>query len=65
MTLEEFRKIKARLIELINSEPSKSEEKVILAEFNKLMEELTSCDLSDIPFEEWKGMLLFNDFKGM
>ena len=62
MSLEEFRRIKNRIIEIMNMDTrNMSEEKVIALgdELFSLMGELTENDLSDIPFEEWKGMSLF------
>ncbi len=65
MSLEQFRSIKARMLEIINSgeqgEFTEEQEAALLAELNKLQETLLNSDLSDIPFEEWEGMFLYSE----
>ena len=74
MTVEELRKIKneinalfERFEEIANEhfgEEGYDEEKIIsdfLREYSVLLNQLQSHDLSDIPFEEWKGVHLLSD----
>lgn len=66
LSLEQFREIKNSMLNLIkqvdNSETqAQSEEEKFLVEYNSLLERLLSSNLSDIPFEEWKGLYIFTD----
>ena len=64
MSLEEFRRIKNHLLEILNMDGtniSKEDEEKYVKELFDLMKEITEHDLSDIPFEEWKGMILFSE----
>ncbi len=59
MTLERFREIKKRVLEMASiSSDVQVDEEEFFAEFNSYMSELQRYDLSDIPFEEWEGMYL-------
>lgn len=69
LTLEEFREIKKGMIELVETAEEKYSSKTeeedagekFLIEYNALQNRLLSSDLSDIPFEEWKGLFIFTD----
>jgi hypothetical protein len=63
MTLEEFIRIRERMAEIFNTNIDESEltEDQLLEEYLKLLDTLLSHDLSDIPFEEWKGMYIFRE----
>jgi len=60
MDIKQFRKIKERMqfiYKTLDAEtPDNAEE--LFAEYFSLQEELLKSDLSEIPFEEWKGMFL-------
>ena len=64
LSLEKFLEVKKVMLDLI----SLAEENVstvngdeLLSDYNSLQEKLLSCDLSDIPFEEWDGLYLVVD----
>lgn len=69
VSVEEFRQLKnsmielaKRSIELYKNDPSNNTEaNVVASDFYRLQETLLSSDLSDIPFEEWRGMYLLSD----
>ncbi len=66
MSLDEFRRIKNRLLEIVNldtREITEEETEELTKELFGLMDQLTQYDLSDIPFEEWEGMYLFSEGK--
>ncbi len=58
MTLERFREIKERIKWMMGLQEGDTDltEEEIITEYNGLLKELLSSDLSDIPFEEWRGM---------
>ena len=61
MSLERFRTIKARIVEIFTMDSSSEvDEEAIIAEYNSLIKELLSHDLSDIPFEEWEDFCLWS-----
>ncbi len=66
ITIEEFRRIKAEMKAIIDecfSDEDMSEElqQEYLSKYVVLEQELLSYDLSDIPFEEWEGIMLFSE----
>ncbi len=64
MSLEEFRRIRNRIVEIFNLDGSKltpEEEEKLVSEYYAMLDELASHDLSDIPFEEWKGVALVKE----
>ena len=58
MTIEEFRKIKQRMIDYLNKNARNQDEEELISGYYAIQEELLESDLSDIPFEEWKGVPL-------
>ena len=58
LDLIQFRNIKKQLIEIINKIDfvSKEEQYSLFNKYKKIFYSLISFDLSDIPFEEWKGL---------
>ncbi len=69
VSVEEFRQLKNSMIELAkrsielykNDSSNNTEVSVVANDFYRLQNTLLSYDLSDIPFEEWKGMYLLSD----
>ena len=72
MNLEEFRQIKDRMFFLLkhandiyeqnlSAEKLQIEEERIITEYSNLQDQLLNSNLSNIPFNEWKGMYLFED----
>ena len=69
LTLEQFRKIKNSMLNLIelteqrysSGNQDRSEEEKFLREYKSLQDRLLSSNLSDIPFEEWRGLYIFTD----
>lgn len=63
LTLEQFREIKNSMMNLQdlleqNDWTNKIEVERLAREFSSLQDKLLSSDLSDIPFEEWQGLVL-------
>ena len=66
MSLEEFRQIKAQLGQLINAFELKQadenyDDSILINKYLKTQNHLLQYDLSDIPFEEWKGIEIISD----
>ena len=72
MTLEEFRKIKQQMIDIVKQSEAELERisnqdsndemwQEAQKEYTKLLNILLNSDLSLIPFEEWEGMILFSE----
>lgn len=64
LDLESFRSLKQEIIEIskIDNEESskidKKDEEKLIERYKEIIKELSNHDLSDIPFEEWEGMML-------
>ena len=58
MSLERFREIRERIKWMMALQVGDTDltEEELITEYNSLLNELLSSDLSDIPFEEWEGM---------
>ena len=66
MSLEEFRQIKAQLGQIINNFELKQDDEnydvsIWINKYLKTQNYLLQYDLSDIPFEEWKGIEIISD----
>lgn len=66
MSLEEFRQIKAQLGQIINNFELKQADEnydvsILINKYLKTQNYLLQYDLSDIPFEEWKGIEIISD----
>ena len=66
MSLKEFRQIKAQLGQIINNFELKQADEnydvsILINKYLKTQNYLLQYDLSDIPFEEWKGIEIISD----
>ena len=62
LTIEEFREYKEKLLLLLNKINQNEDYDDYYDEYFDIQTELLENDLSDIPFNEWKGIRLFSDF---
>lgn len=65
ISIEEFRRIKQQMIDLLNDyskkkNPTKEYEEKIVFQYISIQEQLLSYDLSEIPFEEWKDLIILS-----
>ena len=67
LNIEQFRQIKNQLTQMIQEGEQAYErgedidEEEFIRQYTSLQNQLLNYDLSDIPFEEWQGMLLFSE----